>query len=132
MVKMSDVYNGVSNNYISKNFEDLKKLENNLFRVLINTLDDSVNNRKYTQLAKFLVQRITAWKLTPAFPIYLQDTPIEVKRELNQLAEPELYYVMDNLVERIFKHSLRNKNYFSLSNLIKEIRPSGLLRWRLI
>jgi hypothetical protein len=120
------------NRSICKNFEDLKKLENKIFRVLINTLDDSVNNRKYVQLAKFLVQRISTWKPTPAFPIYLQDTPIEVKRELNQLAEPELYYVMDNLVERIFKHSLRNENFFHYPYFIKEIQPSGLLRWRLI
>ena len=60
-----------------KNFETLRRVEKKLFKILINVLNDSTNNRKYEQLAKFLIRRISIWKPTPYFPIYLSDIPRE-------------------------------------------------------
>ena len=118
------------NRFICKNFETLERLEKILFDILINVVDDS-SNKKYEQLAKFYVRRITIWRPTPYFPIYLSDIPVEIKKELMYLIESELDILMNNLIETLFRYSLRNEAYFNLQYIDEEILNHGLLRWRL-
>ena len=98
---MYNNYYSDRNKFFYTNFKALKKLEQSLFIILINVLDDSSNKKRYVELGKYLVQKITIWKPKPYFVICLEDIPIEIKRELIQLTEPELYLLMNNLVDKI-------------------------------
>ena len=118
------------NSIICKNFGTLERLKKILFDILINIVDDS-SNKKYEQLVKFLIRRITIWKPTPYFPIYLSDIPAEIKKELMYLTDSELDVLMNNLIETIFRYSLRNEDYFNLQYFDEEILNHGLLKWRL-
>ncbi len=66
-----------------------------------------LKNKKYQELAKFLVRRFTIWKPTPFFPIYLCDIPFEIKGHLIQLADSELNDLMNDIIEKIFQRSLQ-------------------------
>lgn len=66
------------NNYIDENkffykdFKELQKLATILFNILISISENSLKNKKYIELSKILVQRITIWKPMPSFPICLE------------------------------------------------------------
>jgi hypothetical protein len=115
-----------------KNLRDLQKLEKALFYTLINISDDSDVNKKYVNLAKFLVQRIDNQQPTPFFYISLEDIPIDIKRELMQIAEPELNVLMDNLIDRIFEYSFKDETYFDCKYFVNKVRKKGLLKGRLV
>lgn len=121
----------VKNRFFCKNFGTLERLEKILFDILINVIYDSHNNKKYEQLAKYYVRRITIWRPTPYFPIHLADVPAEIKKELMYLTDSELDVLMNNLIETIFRYSLRNEAYFNLQYFDEEILNYGLLKWRL-
>lgn len=115
-----------------KSFEKLKNLERKLYQILINVLDYSYDNKKYQQLAKFLIRRFTIWKPTPSFPIYLCDIPIEIKKELMKLADPELDDIMNDVIDKIFQYSLQDEEIFNYNYFVKEVQEPGFLKWRLI
>ena len=119
-----------SDKYFCKESE-LKKLRKRLYKVLINVSDLS-NNKKYEVLSKFLIRRITIWKPTPYFSINLEDIPDDIKKELEKLNDIELDVLMNNLIEKIFKYSLRNESYFfNFQYFVCEIKTQGLLKWEL-
>lgn len=120
-----------SHKYFCKESNNLQKLRQKLYKILTNICDSS-NNKKYEILAKFLVRRITIWKPTPYFTINLEDIPADIKKELGKLNDIELDILMNNLIEKIFRYSLRNENYFNFQYFEKEIRNHGLLKWELI
>jgi hypothetical protein len=130
-MKMNYNYNSLRHKYLDKESKHLKQLRKRLYKVLINVCDSS-NNKKYEVLGKFLVRRITIWKPTPYFTIKLEDIPDNIKRELEKLEESELDVLMNNLIQKIFKYSLRNENYFNFQYFQNEIQKSGLLKWELI
>lgn len=108
-----------SHKYFCKESNNLKKLRQKLYKILTNICDSS-NNKKYEILAKFLVRRITIWKPTPYFTINLEDIPADIKKELGKLNDIELDILMNNLIEKIFRYSLRNKNYLIFNILRKK------------
>ena len=109
----------------------LKKLRKRLYKILVNICNSS-NNKKYEVLAKFLVRRITIWKPTPYFTINLEDIPDDIKKELGKLNDIELDILMNNLIEKIFKYSLRNEDWFNFQYFEYEIQTQKLLKWELI
>lgn len=127
-----------NNNYSLRNKDfytkdkDLKKFSKILFNVLINIPDDSADNKKYQQLAKFLIRRFTIWKPTPSFPIYLYNIPVEIKRGLMQFADREINNLLNDVIDKIFQHSLHDEEYFNYNYFVKEVQEPGLLKWRLI
>ncbi|MGE5633741.1 MAG: hypothetical protein ACM3VV_00780 [Deltaproteobacteria bacterium] len=121
----------IPNINISIESNHLKRLKNTLFKILIN-ICDSTNNKKYEVLTKFLVRRITIWKPKPYFTINLEDVPTDIKKELGKLNDIELDILMNNLIEKIFRYSLRNEEYFNFQYFENEIQTQGLLKWELI
>lgn len=125
-------YNSLKHKYFDKESKHLKRLRKKLYNILINICDSS-NNKKYEVLAKYLVRRITIWKPTPYFTINLEDIPDDIKKELEKLDDMELDILMNNLIEKIFKYSLRNESYFfNFQHFHNEIQNSGFLKWELI
>ena len=118
------------NSITCKNSGTLERLKRILFDILINIVDDS-SNKKYEQLVKFLIRRITIWRPTPYFPIYLADVPAEIKKELMYLKDSELDVLMNILIKNIFRYFLRNEDYFNIQYFDEEILNLGLLKWRL-
>jgi hypothetical protein len=130
--KMNYNYNSLRHKYFDKESKHLKRLRKRLYNILINICDSS-NNKKYEVLAKYLVRRITIWKPTPYFTINLGDIPDDTSKELEKLSDMELDIFMNNLIERIFKYSLRNESYFfNFQHFQNEIQNSGLLKWELV
>jgi hypothetical protein len=120
-----------SHKYFYKESKELKKLRKRLYKILINICDSS-NNKKYEVLSKFLVRRITIWRPTPYFTINLEDIPDDIKKKLEKLNDIELDVLMNNLIEKIFKYSLRNESYFfNFQYFIREIKTQRLLKWEL-
>src|SRR5687767_4332514 len=104
-------YDSLRHKYFDKESNHLKRLRKRLYKILINICSSS-NNKKYEELAKYLVRRITIWKPTPYFTINLEDIPDVMKKELEKLTNMELDILLNNLMEMIFKYSLRNESYF--------------------
>jgi hypothetical protein len=127
-----------NNNYIDgikffyEDVKALKKLERDLFKALINIPDDSPNNKKYKKLVIYLVKKITTCKPTPSFPIYVCDITDEINEKLDQLPEPVLYDFMNNLIDKIFKYSLRKETIFNYQYFVEKIQDKGYLKWRFI
>jgi hypothetical protein len=125
-------YNSLKHKYFYKESNYLKRLSRRLYKVLINICDSS-NNKKYEVLAKYIVRRITIWKPTPYFTINLEDIPDDIKKELEKLSNMDLDILMNNLIEKVFKYSLRNESYFfNFQYFQNEIQNSGLLKWELL
>jgi hypothetical protein len=125
-------YNSLRHKYFYKESKELKQLRKRLYKILINICDSS-NNKKYEVLAKFLIRRITIWKPTPYFTINLEDIPDDIKKDLGKLNDIELDILMNNIMEKIFKYSLRTESYFfNFQYFQNEIQNSGLLKWKLI
>jgi hypothetical protein len=130
--KMSYNYNSLKHKHFDNESKHLKRLRKKLFNILINICDSS-DNKKYEVLAKYLVRRITICKPTPYFTINLEDIPDDTKKELEKLSDTELYILMNNLIAKIFKYSLRNESYFfNFQYFEQEIQTQGLLKWELI
>lgn len=118
-------YNSLRHKYFDKESNHLKRLRKRLYNIIINICDSS-NNKKYEELAKYLIRRITIWKPTPYFTLNLEDIPAEIKKELEKLNDIELDILMNNLIEKIFKYSLRNESYFfNFQYFVREIKTQG-------
>jgi hypothetical protein len=76
----------------------LKRLEDNLFEVLINIINNLHNDNTRFELVR------TGLKPTPSFSNYLCDIPDEINSKLNQLPEPVLYDFTNKLIHRLHKY----------------------------
>jgi hypothetical protein len=122
-----------NNNYpdrIKFFYEDakaLKKLEDNLFEASINILDNlSNNNNKHEELGR------TTFIHTSTFPIYGYNIPDEINAKLNQLPEPVLHDLTNNLIDRLHKYLIQNEKLQTYQYFIGQIRDEWLLKWRFI
>jgi hypothetical protein len=69
--------------------------------------------RKYEEQAKWLMHRISVYRPAPAFIINLSDLSTRIKRELADLNDNVLDYVLKETIGRIFEGV--DQRYFSLS-----------------
>jgi hypothetical protein len=128
---MNYKYINPKHKYFYKESNNLKRLRKRLYKNLINIYDAS-NNKKYEVLSKLLVRRITIWKPTPYFSINLSDISNDIKIDVEKLNDIELDFLMNTLIERIFRYSLRHEHYFSFQYFQHEIQTEGLLKWEFI
>lgn len=112
--------------YLEFFFEDtqaLKKLEDDLFKVLINIIDilSDDNNRHEKLLGDTLKPR-------PSFSRYVRYVPYEIDAKLDHLPEPVLYEFTVYLIDRLHEYIIQNENLHDYQYFVEEIRDEWLLK----
>jgi hypothetical protein len=93
-----------------------------LYNVKIRDEKDGLIKRKYEEHAKWLMYRIPLYRPAPAFIINLSDLSTRIKKELTNLDDKTLDYVLKEGISRIFEGI--DQRYYRLSS-----RP--FLKWEI-
>ena len=101
----------------------LKKLEDDIFKILVNVIDISSDDNKIhdKSLGTTLKQR-------PSFSLYIRYLPYEIDKKLDQLSEPILYEFTIYLIGRLHEYITQNENLHDYQFFVKEIRDEWLLK----
>jgi hypothetical protein len=107
-------------------FEDpkaLKKLEDDLFKVLVDIIDilSNDNNRNDKLLGETLKSR-------PSFSICIKYIPYEINAKVDHLPEPVLYELTVYLIGRLHEYIAQNENLHNYQYFVEEIRDEWLLK----
>ena len=119
----NNYFEGIS--FISE-YKVKKRLEDDLFEVLINIINNLHNDNTRFELVR------TGLNITPSFSNYLCDIPDEINTKLNQLPEPVLHDFANNLIDRLHKYLIQNEKLRDYQYFVEEIRDDWLLKWRFI
>lgn len=113
--------------FFYEDIKALKKLEDELFKALINILNNLLNEKnKHNKLLGVIL------KPKPSFSKYIKDISNEIDAKLDQLPEPILYDFTNHIIDRSYEYITQNEKLYDYQYFVEEIQDEWLLKWKFL